>query len=393
MRRPPSERTLLALVGAVQFVNVVDFMMVMPLGPDFARALGIPASSLGLVGAAYTSAAALAGLAGASLLDRFDRRVALATAMLGLVVATAAGGLATGLGTMLAARFAAGAFGGPATALSLAIVADAVPPERRGKALGAVMGVFSVASVLGVPAGLRLALVGGWRLPFFAVAGLGLAVAGSALALMPPLRAHLDRRAEGPAPGAILRRPIALLSLAATATGMFAAFSLIPNFAAHFQMNLGFPRERLDVAYMLGGTATFVTMRLAGAWVDRAGAPVVAALATALFLAIVALGFAHPLLPAIAVLPAFMIANSSRNVALNALSTRIPGPGERARFLSVQSSVQHLAAAAGAASSSRLLWEEGGRLRGVERVAVVSGALALALPFLAAAVASRLPRR
>ena len=30
-------------------------------------------------------------------------------------------------------------------------LADSVPPERRGKALGAVMGAFSVAAVLGVP--------------------------------------------------------------------------------------------------------------------------------------------------------------------------------------------------------------------------------------------------
>ncbi|HET9551446.1 MAG TPA: hypothetical protein VFP50_00620 [Anaeromyxobacteraceae bacterium] len=62
MPRPTSERTLLFLVGAVQFVNVLDFMMVMPLGPDFAQGLGIPASRLGLVGGAYTGAAAVAGL-------------------------------------------------------------------------------------------------------------------------------------------------------------------------------------------------------------------------------------------------------------------------------------------------------------------------------------------
>src|SRR5512145_2560571 len=168
-------------------------MMVMPLGPDFAAGLGIPMSQLGLVGGAYTAAAAVAGLIGASFLDRFDRRTALGGAMLGLVFATAAGGFATGLGTMILARCLAGAFGGPATALSIAIVADAVPAERRGKALGKVMGAFTIASVLGVPAGLELARLGSWRTPFFAVAGMGFLVAGAALALMPPLRAHLDR--------------------------------------------------------------------------------------------------------------------------------------------------------------------------------------------------------
>ena len=59
--KSPSERQLVFLVGAVQFVNVLDFMMVMPLGPDFARALDIPVSRLGLVGGVYTAAAAVSG--------------------------------------------------------------------------------------------------------------------------------------------------------------------------------------------------------------------------------------------------------------------------------------------------------------------------------------------
>jgi predicted MFS family arabinose efflux permease len=95
------ERRVLFIVGAVQFVNVLDFMMVMPLGPDFAQSLSIPASRLGLIGGSYTAAAAVSGLAGALFLDRFDRRSALALAMLGLVVGTAAGAFATGLGSLM----------------------------------------------------------------------------------------------------------------------------------------------------------------------------------------------------------------------------------------------------------------------------------------------------
>src|SRR5262245_56130429 len=77
-RAPASERRIVFLIGAVHFINVLDFMMVMPLGPDFARQLGIPSSQLGLVGGSYTAAAAAAGIAGAFFLDRFDRRRALA---------------------------------------------------------------------------------------------------------------------------------------------------------------------------------------------------------------------------------------------------------------------------------------------------------------------------
>jgi len=149
MARHPSERTVIFLIGAVQFVNILDFMMVLPLGPFFAGPLGIPASRIGVIGGSYTAAAAISGIACSFFLDRFDRRKALGVAVAGLVMATALGGFSVGFGSIVFARILAGFFGGPATSLSLSIVADVIPAERRGKALGAVMGSFSVAAVLG----------------------------------------------------------------------------------------------------------------------------------------------------------------------------------------------------------------------------------------------------
>src|SRR5437762_462728 len=96
------ERTVVLLVAAVQFVNILDFVIVMPMGPDFAAALGIPSSKLGMIGGSYTAAAAVSGLAGSFFLDRFDRRPALGVAMLGLVAGTGMGGMATGFGTLIA---------------------------------------------------------------------------------------------------------------------------------------------------------------------------------------------------------------------------------------------------------------------------------------------------
>src|SRR5215468_9099358 len=97
MQPPISERKLVFLIGCVQLILTLDSSIVLPLGPDFAKALGIPTSKLGMVGGSYIAAEVLAGIAGAFLLDRFDRRRALAVALTGLVIATAACGLATGL--------------------------------------------------------------------------------------------------------------------------------------------------------------------------------------------------------------------------------------------------------------------------------------------------------
>ena len=397
MTAPRSERTLLLLVSAVQFVNVLDFVMVMPLGPDFAAALGIPVSRLGLVTGSYTLAAAAAGIAGSGFLDRFDRRSALAVAMAGLVLATAAGGLATGLGTLLASRVAAGLFGGPATSLSIAIVADAVPPERRGRAMGVVMGAFSVAAVLGVPAGLWMAQGAGWRAPFLAAAALGVVVAGAALVLMPPMAGHLaDASAAGRRGYAFLRDPAALLSLSATGSTMLASFALVPNLAAFLQFNAGWPRERLGTLYLLGGILSFAVLRVVGRAVDRFGAPRVAAAGTAIMLGNMAFGLAptRPLLPAWGIFLLFILANSLRNPALSSLASRVPLPIERARFQSTQSAVQHLASAAGAVLSSVLLATgDGGVLVGTWKVAALSGVAACALPLLLALVEPRVRRR
>jgi predicted MFS family arabinose efflux permease len=197
----PSERKIVLLVGAVQFVNILDFMMVMPLGPDFAKALGIPGSEIGLVGGSYTAAAAISGLVGALFLDRFDRRPALALAMLGLGLGTLAGAFARDLLTLVLARMLAGAFGGPASSVALSIISDVIPPERRGRAMGAVMTSFAVSSVLGVPAGLQLAVAAGWRAPFVAVAILGLLITVGVHALLPSLTVHLEQRGDRPQPG------------------------------------------------------------------------------------------------------------------------------------------------------------------------------------------------
>jgi predicted MFS family arabinose efflux permease len=242
--RPSTESSVVWLIAAVQFINILDFVMVMPMGPDFAKALHFSESKIGAVAGAYTAAAAISGLAGSFFLDRFDRRKALLLSLIGLSLGTLAGGLATGLPSLMAARALAGLFGGPATSLSFSIIADVVPTERRGKAMGIVMGAFGAASVLGVPLGLVMAQYISWRAPFVAVAVAGgLTVLRTAL-LLPPMRGHLTA-AAGRAPATIaslLANPLVLASYTMTAVVMMSGFIINPKISSYLQENLGFPR-------------------------------------------------------------------------------------------------------------------------------------------------------
>src|SRR5690348_14927820 len=83
-----SERSLLILLASVQFTHIMDFMIMMPLGPQLMRELSIgPGPFSGLV-AAYTVTSGVVGLLAAPFIDRFDRRVLLLWAYGGFTIAT-----------------------------------------------------------------------------------------------------------------------------------------------------------------------------------------------------------------------------------------------------------------------------------------------------------------
>ena len=397
----PSERAIIFLVAAVQFVNVLDFMMVMPLGADFAQGLGIPTAKLGIVSSSYAFAAGLSGFVGAAFLDRFDRRKALAVAILGLVAGTAAGALAQGLWTMAAARFIAGAFGGPATALALAIVADVVPPQRRGRAMSTVMTAFSISSSFGVPLGLALAYVAGWRFPFLAVSGMGIVVVAFALRRMPSLTGHLGVKAEmGPYQRmrSLLTDSTVRLALLTNGLVFFTAFLVIPYIAPHLLQNLGYPRPRLSWAYAVGGVSSIAVLIAAGRAVDRRGPTLVAGVGTVVFAAALTFGFIVPEryfhLPVFGLFVTFMAAMSMRNLSLGTLSTRVPRHYERAGYMSLQSMAQQFSMGLGPIVAARFLENTpDGRLAGIDRISTLALALALALPPLLAVIMGRVRAR
>ena len=352
-----TERRVVWTVALVQLMNVLDFMIVMPLGDDFSKALGIAQSDVGYVAGAYTAAAFTSGVIGAKFLDRFCRKRVLLVAMMGLALGTVMGGLATGLGSMIAARIVAGLFGGPATATSLAIVADVVPVERRGRAMAVVMAGFSVASVIGLPLGLMLARHGSWRTPFFVIAGLIFVTLVLVAMWMPALTGHFDRtHKQTPALEMLARREV-MFGLATTGCVMFSVFSFVPHIPAYLINNLHFPRDHYELLYLAGGVVSFGVLQFAGRWVDRHGSLSVITAGTLVALTALATGFLRepPFVPVIVSFVMFMASGSLRGVAQSTLATRLPAANERAQFMSLQSAVQHAAGTLGSFATASLM--------------------------------------
>ena len=106
-RSVPRPKLLLWVLAAVQFTHILDFMIVMPLGPHLMRVFGISPTQFSWLVAAYGVAAALAGFFAGFVMDRFDRRTALLVLYAGFGLSTLACALAPTYGALLGARFAA----------------------------------------------------------------------------------------------------------------------------------------------------------------------------------------------------------------------------------------------------------------------------------------------
>lgn len=352
------ERRVIALIACVQFVNIVDFMMVMPMGPDFARALGISTNHVGIIGGSYTLAAAVIGLLLVPVLDRFHRRKALTLAIMGLGLATLLATQATGLHSLVFTRILAGIFGGAASSLALATIADAIPPQRRGRAMAWVMAAFSFASVAGVPIGLELSLRLGWQAPFAAVGILAMLVASLVASILPDVQERHEPTGERvSALESLVRNPAVLGGYAMVATAMFAGFLIIPNIATFLVFNFGFPRDQIGVLYMLGGAASFFVIQGAGRMIDRFGALPASVLGTVVLGTILVLGFVpeHPTISVYLLFVLFMAGMNIRFVTNQTVTSKIPAPHLRAGYLSLQSAIQHMATTLGAFVSSLML--------------------------------------
>ena len=268
------ELALLATLAAIQFTHVVDFMIMMPLAPQLMRLWDIGPQAFGALVSAYTFAAAASGLLSVFVIDRYDRRHALLSLYGGFVLATALCGLAPGYEALLAARVLAGAFGGVLGAQILAIVADTVPYARRARANALIASAFSLAAIVGVPAGLWIATRANWRAPFLAVAAVSVAVGLAASWLIPPVAGHV---AHGRSRGAfervhaIVKEANHWRAFAFMLALMLAGFTVIPFVAAYAVTNVGLLESELPAMYAVGGVATLVTAQVIGRLADRFG--------------------------------------------------------------------------------------------------------------------------
>lgn len=270
-----SELKIVLLLASIQFAHILDFVVLMPLGPTLMEYFTITPAQFALLASSYSFSAALSGIVFGTIADRFDRKSLLNVFFIGFIIGTLFCAISINYEMLLASRIITGGFGGVINAIVYAIVPDLIPYEKRGRAMGIIMSAFSVASVVGVPLGVAISDFYDWHFSFAFIALFAVLIFIPTYFKIPSITSHIQ---EGKTTdfikryGKILinRKYITSFVLIFLASGSM--FMLIPFLSPYAVKNMKIDLLDIKYAYLIGGAVTIITARIFGKLTDHVGA-------------------------------------------------------------------------------------------------------------------------
>lgn len=395
-----TEKIQTFILAIVQFCHILDFVVLMPLGPSLMHELSIGPAEFATLVSSYNFSAAFAGIVFGTFADRFDRKKLLLLSMLGFILGTLLCGLSYTYHYLLAARILTGAFGGILNANVYALSADLVSPLKRGKAMGIIVSAFSMASVLGVPLGLAIADKYNWHMTFYYIAVLAIVPIVMSFKYLPSL-SHLIAPQKDKN---FLKDFFKLLANQNYYIGyifiMFVTMSmflLIPFLSPIAVNNFGIETYEIKYMYLVGGLCTIISARLFGRFTDSYGA--------FRMLLIIALLSIPPILiythsgpmslaAYISLGSVFMVFVSGRMVPTMTLLTHLPDHHHRGAFMGVLNAVRSLGSASGTLIGGLIIHEkvQGAPLTGADYASYLSVFLTFIFLVLAYFISQKLKR-
>lgn len=341
------EILLLLLLAFVQFTNIVDFMILMPLKPLLTDIWDITPKQFGIAVFAYGFGAFISSLFFVNKVDLFDRKKVLITIYAGFTIGTFLCGMANSYVYLLTARFVTGLFGGVAGSIIQSIVGDAIPGQRRGQAMGILMMGFALASIAGVPGGLYLASHYSWYTPFVILGCLCVLVFIGIFFTVPSFTAHLinaKKQSFIVLMKSVLSDGNRRNALLLTFVMMPSHFLIIPFLTDYFTKNLGFDyKTTVPLIYIVGGSLSAVSSPLIGKLSDKIGRFKVLVVLSILSI-IPLIGIPNLTTHNTAILlcftASFFIFSGSRMILTMAHVTSTVEPKMRGAFLIINSSIQ-----------------------------------------------------
>jgi predicted MFS family arabinose efflux permease len=351
------ERILLLLLAAIQFTNIVDFMIMMPMGKILQTTLNIGPAKYGFLVSSYGLSAGITSLAGVFYLDRLDRKKALLTAYFGFIIGTMSSALLPNTNSpelnyklFILTRVITGITGGLLSGLVLSIIGDVIPLERRGKAMAKVTIAFSLAAIIGMPVSLSLVdhFDNNWHVPFFAISLMSMIILLFALRQIPSMRQHLDNGYKTRPLDTfrnLVRIPEQSHALLFTILLVAGQFTVISLMTPYYISNVHIAQTDIKYVYFVGGLATVIGGMQIGKLVDKYGRfrtfTIFALLSTIPILIVTHLG-PTPFWVLLIIASFFMVFISGRMIPANTISSAVVPAQYRAGFLSLNSAAMSL---------------------------------------------------
>lgn len=252
-------------IGA--FAICTTEFVIMGLLLEIAQDLDVSISGAGFLVTGY----ALGVVVGAPLLMPFlikaPRKAALVALMVLFVLGNIACALAPTYDTLLAARVVTAFVQANFFGVGSIVAAKLAPPGRQASAIAAMFLGVTLANVAGAPAGTLLGQEFGWRMTFFAVAGIGvLATISTALMVpsTPPEEDGHDLRREF----SVLMQPAVLRALAITVLGFGGIFTVFTYVAPLMTQVTGMSEAAVPAVILLFGVGMVIGNPIGGKMAD-----------------------------------------------------------------------------------------------------------------------------
>lgn len=343
------EKTAIALLALTQFSVVLDFMVLSPLGDILMKSLEIGPAQFGFAVSAYAFSAGIAGLLAAGFADKYDRKKLLLFFYSGFLLGTFFCGIAQSYHALLAARIVTGLFGGVIGSISMAIITDIFPLEKRGRVMGTVQMGFAASQVLGIPIGLFLANKWDWHAPFLMIVGLGLATVLGIFRFLKPIADHLKETAGQNAAAHlwhVASMPRYRVAFSATALLSIGGFLMMPFGSAFLVNNQGVLQSELPLIFMITGVSSLVIMPLVGRLADQFDKFLIFAVGSAwaaIWITVYCNFEMAPYWLIITVNILLFMGIMARMIPATAIMSAVPELPDRGAFMSIMASLQQIA--------------------------------------------------
>jgi predicted MFS family arabinose efflux permease len=355
---------VIVMLALTQFTVILDFMVMSPLGDMLMKSMGLKTTQFGFAVSSYAFSAGISGLLTAGFADKFDRKKLLLFFYVGFIAGTFFCSIATTYPMLIAARIITGLFGGVIGSISMAIVADLFPIEKRGRVMGFMQMSFGASQVLGIPIGLYIANTWGWQSPFLMIVILAAAVWLIVLIKMHPVNAHLKIQTDK-SPIMHLAHTIAKrdyrIGFLATAMLSLGGFMMMPWGSAFAINNLKITQQQLPLLFMVSGVSSLFIMPVIGRVSDKVDKFKVFAFASAWMIVMVLIytNMSVTPLPLVMVMNIFfMIGIMSRMVPSSAMVSALPKMRDRGAFMSISASLQQISGGFAAAVGGMIVYQK-----------------------------------